>query len=144
RSSPRRTVRLRSSRRTRFSLVRYCTWANSMAGESLVAGTEAMQPRSIEDGVASVQPSRDRFTWRLGHPWLAPCAQIVSVDCKAEDIGGHKAPLSSLHPDQTDDHAVHGRNNPSLPHAASDHHGRGDGQQAGDVVEMQKMPLARI
>src|SRR6516225_3198972 len=133
RISPCWTVRLKSERRTRFCGVRYCTWTNSIAGESLTATVRAIDHRPSVDGVSPsfgcTQPSRQKPGWRLpggrcraGR--VAPPLEVVSVDGETEDVGGNEPPLSRVQPDDRDDNAVDSGHDPSLPHSPPHQHGR--------------------
>jgi len=86
----------------------------------------------------AVQPTREFLERRL-RSWssFAPCDQVVCIDGEAKHISWHKAKLGGAKTDYTDDDAVCACNHPAVPHSPSDQNSRGDGQQAGEVIESQ-------
>lgn len=59
----------------------------------------------------------------LWRPLLAPGPEVKSVEHDAEQVGWNKAQLRCPHTDDTDDCAVHTRQNPTLPASPSDQNG---------------------
>jgi hypothetical protein len=66
-----------------------------------------------------------------------PLGDVVGVDREAEKICGDEAGLRGTDPDDADDGAVGGSDDPSVPTTATDEDRREDGEYARDVVETE-------
>ncbi len=69
---------------------------------------------------------------------IAPPADVVCINRKAEDVGGDEAYLGSAKGDHADDDAIDGCKDPSVPVVASDKDGGDNGEHARDVVEAEQ------
>jgi hypothetical protein len=64
-----------------------------------------------------------------------PVDQVAGVEGDAEKIGGDESELRGLDANDTNDSAIDGGNDPTLPELFANEHSRQDGQNAGDVIE---------
>jgi hypothetical protein len=65
----------------------------------------------------------------------APIDEVAGVKCDAEEIGGDETELGGAEADDTDDGAVDGGDDPTLPELLANEHGGGDGEHAGEIIE---------
>jgi hypothetical protein len=70
--------------------------------------------------------------------WFAPGAKVYSVKRDAKQVGGNKAELRSAQADQAKDHAIHARQDPSLPAATAYKNGGTDGKNARQVIQPEQ------
>jgi hypothetical protein len=62
---------------------------------------------------------------------FAPGVKIHRVEAETEYVGWDKSELRSSEADETDDHAIHGRQNPTFPATLAYKNGRNDRKYAG-------------
>ena len=65
----------------------------------------------------------------------APVDEVAGVQGDAEKIGGNETELRGADTNDTNDSAIEGGNDPTLPELLANEHSRQDGQNAGDVIE---------
>jgi len=65
----------------------------------------------------------------------APVDEVAGVQGDAEKIGGNETELRGADTNDTNDSAIEGGNDPTLPELLANEHSRQDGQDAGDVIE---------
>jgi hypothetical protein len=68
---------------------------------------------------------------RSTSPGFAPGAKIHRVQAETEYVGGNKSELRSSETDETNDHAIDGRQKPTFPATLAYKNGRNDGKYAG-------------
>ena len=64
-----------------------------------------------------------------------PVDQVAGVQGDAEKIGGNETELRGADANDTNDSAIEGGNDPTLPELLANEHSRQHGQNAGDVIE---------
>ena len=77
------------------------------------------------------------LAFSLARSGPAPTHEIVSVERKAEEIGGNKTELSRSDGDDADEHAIGPGDDPSLPQPPSNEDGGEDGECTRYVVKTQ-------
>ena len=65
----------------------------------------------------------------------APSAEIDGVEGDAKEVGGDEAELGGAHPNDADNGAVDGTDDPALPEFLAEEDGAENGQNAGDVIQ---------
>jgi len=79
-----------------------------------------------------------RETALLGHLGVAPTPQIVSVQDKAEQVGGNEPQLRGFEPNDADDQTVRRCQHPAFPMPFADQQSRNHGKHTREVVEPQQ------
>ena len=67
-----------------------------------------------------------------------PGAQVYGVERDAEQVRGDKTKLRRAQADQAKDHAIHARQDPSLPAATAYKNGGTDGKNARQVIQPEQ------
>ena len=67
-----------------------------------------------------------------------PVNQVAGVQGDAEKIGGNETELRGADANDTNDGAIEGGNDPTLPELLAYENSRQDGQNAGDVIESNR------
>jgi len=65
----------------------------------------------------------------------APVDEVAGVESDAKKIGGNETELRGADADDTNDSAIEGGHDPTLPKLLANEHGGQNGQNAGDVIE---------
>jgi hypothetical protein len=68
-------------------------------------------------------------------PFGPPVDEVAEVESDTKEIGGDESELRGLDADDTNDSAIDGGNDPTLPELFANEHSRQDRQNAGDVIE---------
>lgn len=98
-------------------------------GRSLRTGTGSAR------GVVGARFSGDFRAMPTGRQ--APLGKVVGVEADAEKVCGDEAELRGAHADDANHDAIQRRNDPAVPHFASDHYRGDDSKHAGNVIESQ-------
>ena len=61
--------------------------------------------------------------------------EVAGVEGDAEEVGGDKSELGGAEPDDTDNGAIDGGDDPALPEFLADQDGSEDGQDAGKIIQ---------
>jgi hypothetical protein len=72
-------------------------------------------------------------------PWIvfAPFKNVVSIECDAKQIRRDKAELPGVHANDANENAVRAGDDPAFPPLSAHQDGRGDCQNAGDIVQTE-------
>ena len=64
-----------------------------------------------------------------------PVDEVAGVEGDAEEVGGDKSELRRADADDTDDGAIDGSHDPSLPEFPANENGGEHGENAGKIIE---------